>query len=179
MDVWAKFPHDPASYEDPEAQQEIEDLNEWWYGDVQEVVEDKIVPFVDWARGMGIPMVFSNMVDQDWDYEINPLLKWRVYNEPIINRTNDLDVYLKAYNVKTIYYVGFATNNCIIGKPTGIKAMSKLGYDVVLLQDASLSGDYQILTHEQAINAIVNEYHGKLSTTEEVKRNYKYEPDES
>jgi nicotinamidase-related amidase len=81
-----------------------------------------------------------------------------------------LDAYLKGKEIHTIYYAGYATNNCVWGNPTGIKAMSELGYNVVLIEDASLSGAYQLLSHEQVLEKIQKV--GGLTTVNEVMRMY-------
>lgn len=170
MDTWETFPWEVEDANEDQVLEHIEVWRDWWYGDVQENVQNELVPFLMWARENEITVVFSNMVVADWDYQMNSLTEWRKYNEPIINLTDDLDTFLKAKGVKRIYYVGYATNNCIIGKPTGMKAMSESGYDVVLLEDCSLSGAFQQLNHEEAIEYIWGI--GEVTTSEEVKAEF-------
>lgn len=170
MDAWETFPWKLEEAESDEAREKVQTWNDWWYGDVQENLENKVVPFLTWARENDITIVFSNMVNEGWDNSLNPILRQEIYNEPIINLASDLDAYLEAREVKTIYYVGYATNNCVWGKPTGMKAMSELGYKVILVEDCSLSGAYQNWTHEETLAHIMEI--GGITTSEEVIARY-------
>jgi hypothetical protein len=166
MDVWEEYPWQLEDAENEEARGKIQVWRDWWYGEVQDNLRDKVVPFLTWARLNNITVVFSNMAEEGWDKSLSPLVEHNIYNEPIINLTGDLDVYLEAKNIETIYYVGYATNNCVVGKPTGMKAMAGLDYKVVLVEDCSLSGAYQILTHSEALELAVEL--GEITTSREV-----------
>ena len=44
---------------------------------------------------------------------------------------------LRARQVHTLFYAGFAANMCVLHRDYGIRAMSARGYDVVLVRDAT------------------------------------------
>ena len=54
----------------------------------------------------------------------------------------ELDMVLKHYGVRTLFYVGFATNMCILDRPYGMKRMRSLGYDVILIRDATTAVEF-------------------------------------
>lgn len=167
MDAWDEFPW--ANVNDNMESEQIEKMNEWidwWETDVFEVTNEKIAPLLRFARENGVEIVFSNMVELGWNYTIAPELEHKKFNEPIINLTDDLDAYMRGKGLDTILYAGFATNNCILGKPTGMKIMHEIGYSVILIRDCSLSGAHQVLTDEEAINYI--EELGSITTSEEM-----------
>ena len=174
MDTWQTFPHKEENAVNAEAIVKIIEWNRWWYNDVQEVVETKIVPLLEWAREQDVVIVYSNLGEQGagWDTTLNPLLEQDKYNEPIINGTGELDQYLKDKGIDKIYYCGFAINNCILGKPTGMKAMRETGYEVNLIQDASLSGEYQVLTHEEALEYMDKELDAGFTTVEKLEKKF-------
>lgn len=167
MDTWEEFPWKiDMENATEEAIEQYETWVEWWDTDVKQIMREIIAPLLKYARENGITIVFSNMVEEGWNSTIDSSLGHKIYNEPIINLTGDLVAYMKGKKLDTILYVGFATNNCILGKPTGMKAMNELGYDVVLLKDCSLSGAYQSLTDVEAL-ALADEY-GLITTSDEV-----------
>ena len=172
MDVWKTLPHEVQPTTDVEDAVKIIEWNRWWYNDVEKVVEDKIVPLLEWARGKNIKIVFSNLGYPNWDVTLNPLLEQDKYNEPIINQTSDLDNYLKSKEIDKIYYCGFAINNCILGKPTGMRRMYDLGYEVNLIEDAALSSEYQAITHEEAIEFMIKNLETGFTTVEDFERIY-------
>ena len=53
--------------------------------------------------------------------------------------TAGLDDYLKAHNITTLIYAGYASNWCVLHRPTGIIRMRELGYDIILLRDCTIA----------------------------------------
>lgn len=170
MDAWAVFPWKMEDAQTAEDEIKIRTWIDWWENDVQDNIKTVMVPFLSWARENGVAIVFSNMVEVGWDSSLSPLVEQEKYNEPIINLTDDLDVFLKGKGINIIYYIGHATNNCILGKPTGMKAMAAIGYEVILVGDGSLSGEYQGLTNEEAL--AMAEDLGSITTSKEIMRLY-------
>lgn len=155
MDVWGEFPwsynnvdvlakQENISME--EAEFRITEWLKWWDNEVPVNIKEKILPLLKFARENNIEIVFSRN-----GVVLAPELENLIYKEPIINKTEDLDAYLKGKHIKKIYYAGYATNNCVWGNLTGMKAMSKLGYNVTLIKDASLPIPYQILSYDQVL----------------------------
>jgi nicotinamidase-related amidase len=69
-------------------------------------------------------------------------------NEVVVDYFNcipddeELDMVLKHYNIHTLFYIGFATNMCILDKPYGMKKMYSLGYEVILVRDATTGVEF-------------------------------------
>ena len=45
--------------------------------------------------------------------------------------------YLHENNVVNVIYAGFATNVCVIGRPMGMMNLNRLGFNVILVRDAT------------------------------------------
>lgn len=165
IDVWATSPWRIEDYPDADAEMKMK-VTAWesyFDNDIPLNMEEKLLPFLDFARQKHITIVFSSQV-----YELSPLVEQKKYDEPIINLGTDLDAYLKGKGISTILYAGYATNNCVLGRPTGIRAMSQLGYNVILVKDCSLPAPYQAVSYEDALNEI--EKVGSITTSDEVMR---------
>ena len=170
MDVWEEF---PWNYENAEllalqenisveeAKDRIEVWLDWWENEVAVNIQEKIIPLLEFARSNDIEIVFSRNYER-----LSHDLKNLSYREPIINLTDDLDAYLKGKGIDTIIYAGYALNNCILGNPTGVRAMAGLKYNVIVIRDATLTGAYQFVSEEEAIAEI--EQVGSFTTVSEV-----------
>lgn len=54
-----------------------------------------------------------------------------------ISDDKELHQILQRYNIKTLFYVGFATNMCVLRRSYGMERMHSLGYRVILLRDCT------------------------------------------
>lgn len=163
MDAWNEHPYKPDDVADPDDKAIIQGYNEWFDSDVLPNLRDKLVPMLDFARQNDIAVVFSQN-----GYPLSTELDTLEFGEPIINHTEDLDAYLRGRGITTIMYTGYATNVCILGRPTGIRAMSELGYNIVLIKDCSVPLPGYDLTYEEALDEI--EQLGSITTSDEVRR---------
>lgn len=50
----------------------------------------------------------------------------------------DLITFLRKHGIKNIFYCGYATNMCILHRPSGIKSMHREGFNTILIKDATL-----------------------------------------
>jgi len=74
-------------------------------------------------------------------------------------------------------YAGYATNMCILTRPTGIIKMKELGYNIILVRDATLAIETpESLDNEWAkkmsINLIETSF-GKTTTLKDLKNSLK------
>ena len=68
-----------------------------------------------------------------------PLLK-PLPDEPVVKTKKELDYLLKKRGIKTLIYIGYATNCCVIDYHCGLKDMvGKLGYQACVLREATLA----------------------------------------
>lgn len=105
----------------------------WWTTDVQNHMEEVLAPFVDYCRKKDITVIFSaqgHLVAEPFNH--------LEYIEPDISRTKDLNIYLRAKGINTIFYTGYSANLCVMDRPTGIRKMVEEGFNVVLIEDATL-----------------------------------------
>ena len=62
-----------------------------------------------------------------------------IASQGVLGDTLQLDLFLKTHNITTLLYAGYASNLCVLNRPTGIIKMSELGYNIVLIRDATLA----------------------------------------
>ena len=65
----------------------------------------------------------------------------------------------KERGILHLIYVGFATNWCVVGRDYGIRAMSRRGYNIVLLRDATTGVEFpdtldQLFTTEITVREV-------------------------
>ncbi|NKB67397.1 MAG: isochorismatase family protein [Candidatus Latescibacteria bacterium] len=59
-------------------------------------------------------------------------------DEPLVFYTDVFDEYLKARQIDTLIYMGFATDMCILGAEGGARPMLGKGYRCILMRDATV-----------------------------------------
>ena len=116
----------------------------WWDNEVIPHCQNVLVPLRQYLADNNANIIFSPAGFKIYK-EFEPI------TEPIINDTINLIEYLRTNNIKTIYYVGYATNYCVLNRPTGIKEMSRLGCHIYLVEDATLALKGVGYTYEEAI----------------------------
>ena len=80
------------------------------------------------------------------DYMTNsPLAKMRraeivspIGDESMVFYTDTMDAYLKANNIDTLIYTGFAADMCVLGSEGGGQAMLARGYRCILMRDGTV-----------------------------------------
>jgi len=138
IDIWEKKPDFWAD--------DAYEWIDWWENDITPNVDNKILPLLEKAREYNVTIVFSSPY-----IALSPKVEQLVYGEPIINRTADLDLFLKAKGIKNIIYAGYSINVCVLIRPTGIRAMHSLGYDIELLEDCTSAAPAIPFTYEMAV----------------------------
>lgn len=91
--------------------------------------------------------------------------------------TAELDAYLKAHHITTLLYAGYASNMCVLLRPTGIIKMRELGYNIILVRDCtiavempeSLDGQW---ANKIAVNMIETQW-GETTTLEDLEAAFK------
>jgi len=63
-------------------------------------------------------------------------------DEPVIARQAQLQNFLEERGILHLIYAGFATNWCILHRDYGTRAMAGLGYNVIILRDATAGVEY-------------------------------------
>lgn len=145
IDIWEERPYWEANGSNPQ----IEAWIEWWENEVIPNVDNKILPLLKEARERNIVIVFSSPY-----IALSPKMEQLTYGEPIINRTADLDLFLRTKGIKNIVYAGYALNNCVLSRPTGVRAMRSLGYNIMVLEDCTLSVPKVAGTHQMAVKEV-------------------------
>lgn len=50
-----------------------------------------------------------------------------------------LSQHLQSRRLHTLFYAGYASNWCVLNRPTGVIAMAQLGYEIVLIRDCTIA----------------------------------------
>ena len=130
---------------------------EWWEEDLTPHFKTKVLPLLEYARANNIKVIFST-----GGYELAPELN----ADLIIDSGTQLDNYLRDKGITTIYYAGYASNLCILGRDTGMRTMDYLGYNVILIEDCSLSVPKTSYSYEEAMDEINTKYGGTITFAE-------------
>lgn len=147
--------------------------NDGWGGREITNIKTKIVPLLELVRKTNIKIVHA-----PHNRRIHPLAKplqgeFVVDSHNLIDDTLELDRYLKAHNIKILLYAGYASNMCVLFRPTGIIKMKERGYDIILIRDCtiafetpeSLNGEW---ANRMAINMVESSL-GQTTTLEELR----------
>jgi nicotinamidase-related amidase len=151
--------------------------NDGWLKRVQENMNAKLKPLLDLARYHNMTIVYAPN-----GQEIAEIVKPSP-GEYVVDSTNGLDdtaelnEYLKAHHITTLLYAGYASNWCILNRPTGIIKMSQLGYDIILVRDCTIAFEMpETLDNEAAnlvtINLVENQF-GETTTLEDLQAAFK------
>jgi nicotinamidase-related amidase len=75
------------------------------------------------------------------DLDISALVK-PLPGEPVIHNGAQMHELLAERQILHLFYAGFATNWCVIGRDYGIYAMNDRGYNIVLVRDATTGVEF-------------------------------------
>jgi nicotinamidase-related amidase len=106
----------------------------------------------------------------DADLDISPLAQ-PLPGEPVIHNGDQLHRLLAERKILHLFYAGFATNWCVVGRDYGIYAMDELGYNIILLRDATTGIEFHDIVHSETATQIqireIETKHGWSTSTEE------------
>jgi nicotinamidase-related amidase len=116
-------------------------------------IRTKLLPLVQAARAHGVLVVHCPNGEQIHDL-VKPAAGEFVFNGP--DQGDQLFKLLRPRKIKYLLYAGYASNMCILNRPTGIIQMSRRGFRSVLVRDASLAVEGpefldKELTHQVAV----------------------------
>lgn len=116
--------------------------NEGWDERKQEITSTTILDVLQATRENNMLIIHAPSLGAISDI-VSPLA-----NEIVLDSSNwipddkELHVILLRHNIKTLFYVGYATDICILDRPYGIKRMHGLGYQTILLRDCTGTLEY-------------------------------------
>ena len=107
----------------------------------------------------------------DREYLDFPTLLKPLPSEPVVMTKEELNYLLQKQGIKTLIYVGYATNCCVIEYNCGMKDMvKKLGYRACLLREATLATECQgedgVQKTAEALDLIEREYGATASVAD-------------
>ncbi len=138
MDVWADHP------------------NDGWLAREKENIRTKIVPLVALARKHNMIIIFSpngGTICPD----VCPKKGEIVLDAAGINTTSDFHQLLKDKGINTLLYAGYASNWCLLNRPSGIFWMAELDYNIIVIRDATIAEETaETLDGEWANKVVIN-----------------------
>ena len=147
--------------------------NDGWLKRARENMKSKLRPLLDLARYHNMTIVYAP--NEGEIAEIAKPLQGEFlvdYMNPI-DDTTELDDYLKAHNITTLLYAGYASNWCVLNRPTGIIRMRQLGYDIILVRDCTIAFEMPDTLDMETANSVtinlVENLWGETTTLEDLK----------
>jgi nicotinamidase-related amidase len=138
MDVWAGHPIDG------------------WAERERENIKTKIVPLLALARKHNMTIVYSpngGTICPD----VCPQKGEVVLDAAGINNTDEFHQFLKEKGINTLLYAGYASNWCLLDRPSGIFWMAQLDYQIILIRDATIAQETaETLDGEWANKVVIN-----------------------
>jgi nicotinamidase-related amidase len=144
----------------------------------EKIIQNKIRPILNAARRAGIPIVHAlhrplSVVDSrvhQLGQKVHGLSRYicvmNTPNEKVLDRP---EKFFASHDVKSLIYVGFATNICILDRPSGVKNNFQK-YKVFVVSDATLGYvtglDSRVVT-EDTLDVIRAKY-GETLTADDV-----------
>jgi len=90
--------------------------------------------------------------------------------EPIISTGREMHALLAERRILHLFYAGFATNWCVLGRDYGILAMNERGYNIILVRDATAGIEFHDTVDTLAATAMtireIETKNGWSTTTE-------------
>ena len=143
---------------DPWIDMPTKHLNEY----ARKVIESRIIPLVRKALRLGHPILIltNNPRKSKHSAKIHHVLQSFVDDgKVIILFHQDFDddrfaAYLRAHKIKSLIYVGFSSNMCVIGRNMGMIPMKNQGFDIYFVPEASAAIEYAESWNNQSIHKL-------------------------
>lgn len=62
--------------------------------------------------------------------------------EYMASNRNEVQSILRKHRILHLFYAGFSTNQCVVNRPIGIRNMSMMGYNIIILRDATIGSEF-------------------------------------
>jgi hypothetical protein len=135
---------------------------------IDENIRTKLKPALDQARNLKIPVIhLPHLYGSPYGYKIHPLCE-PLPGEIVIdglNEKTELDSYLIDHGIRYLFYTGYASNMCLLNRPTGIMEMINLGYSVVFIRDASLANEIPSVFPDGMVHSIITSIYESYGTS--------------
>jgi nicotinamidase-related amidase len=153
MDVWGSHP------------------NKGWEERAHNITVTKIVPLLELARKHKMLIIYSPN-GGTIDTAVCPQPGEINLDDAGLSSTNAFHEFLKAKGIKTLLYAGYASNYCLLVRPSGIFWMAQLDYNIILIRDATIvfetaetvDGEY---ANKVVINMVESEW-GRTTTVDDL-----------
>lgn len=141
---------------DPWIDMASDHLNEY-YGKIAKL---KIVPLVRAAHAKGHPVIVltNNCKAVKYNCKVTDELQGMIENNKIsVVYHQDMDdeqfsYYLKTQKIDTLFYIGFASNMCVIGRKMGMIPMKHNGFKLFFVPEASAAVEENDTWNDQSIH---------------------------
>lgn len=129
--------------------------NDGWMERSKKNIQDDIVPLLQLARMHRIPVIHISS-GRKIANSVAPIKGEIIFDGDYLS-AGRFDDFLKRNGIKTLIYAGYASNMCLISRPSGIIKMSLAGYDIILMRDCTIAFETpETLAGEWANKVIIN-----------------------
>lgn len=113
--------------------------NDGWMERAQKNMETKVAPLLELLRKHNVTIIYAPSNEKIAPV-VSPMPGELILSSSnLLYNTKEFDKYLKKHDITTLLYTGYAVNWCIINKPMSLMRMSELGYDTILVRDATIA----------------------------------------
>jgi nicotinamidase-related amidase len=146
--------------------------NKGWADRAHDITVTKIVPLLELARKQKMLIIYSPN-GGTIDTAVCPQKGEINLDDAKLGDTASFHQFLKEKGIKTLLYAGYASNYCLLVRPSGIFWMAQLDYNIILIRDATiafetaetLDGEY---ANKVVINMVESEW-GRTTTVDDLR----------
>jgi nicotinamidase-related amidase len=130
--------------------------NKGWAERAHNITVTKLVPLLALARKHKMLIIFSPN-GGGIDTAVCPREGEINLNDAGLSTTEAFHQFLKGKGIKTLLYAGYASNWCLLNRPSGIFWMAQLDYNIILIRDATIAFETaETLDGEYANKVVIN-----------------------
>lgn len=146
--------------------------NSGWLARAKKNIEEKLSPLVLMMREHGVAVIHAPH-GQKISQKVEPLNDELVLNSAYRLDLKQLDEYLRAKDITTLFIAGYASNMCIFNRNVSIANLHDLGYKIIFVRDASIAIETpesleQEWAHKMAVYMIEINF-GATTTVDDIK----------
>ena len=145
-------------------------VNDGFAKRLEQNIVEKLFPAVTYARSVGINIIHSPHLTNG-KHKIHPLCT-PIPGEKVVDgatEQQDLEDFLISKNIQYVFYVGYASNMCLLMRPTGIPELVHMGFRTVFIRDASLAVEspfFPMGTTHEVMTSVYETYGSSISVDE-------------
>lgn len=131
--------------------------NDGWRERAKKNQKDSLLPLLELARENNMTVIHAPHGQKITSFLAPKSDELVLGYDNRLENTAEFDGYLAAHGITTLLYAGYALNWCMINRPVAMTQMNRLGYNTILVRDATVAMETpESLSGELVYYALVN-----------------------